>query len=59
MGRYYMSGEKRCELSDHSEDGGRNSNGDGEKWEDIIMCILGINFKVLSDGLVLGKEKMA
>lgn len=58
MGRYYMSGEKRCELSDHSEDGGSNSNGDGEKWEDI-MCMLEINLKVLSDGLVLGKEKMA
>ena len=53
-----MSGEKRCELSDHSEDGGSNNNGDGKKWEDI-MCILEINLKVLSDGLVLRKEKMA
>lgn len=32
MGRYYMSGEKRCELSDHSEDGGSDSHGHGEKY---------------------------
>lgn len=29
MGRYYMSGEKRCELSGHSEDGGSDSHGWG------------------------------
>lgn len=37
------------------EDGGSDSNRDGEKWEDI-MCILEIN-DILSDGLVLGKEE--
>ena len=32
MESYYMSGEKRCELSGHSEDGGSDSHGHGEKY---------------------------
>lgn len=41
-------------MSDSIEDGQRDSNGDGEKWE---MYIFGDT--VLSDGPVLGEKKMA